>query len=254
LNEGIESMRSFRVLTRILLALTVVAGAGAEPAKTFMPAQAGLWVDALPAPPADGTPAGLADLETLLQVQADRTAAQVARARRVEKHTAFLMGAAVFGDWFTPENLPMTARFFKSAGVGFHPVLVHAKEKWMRPRPYLRDARVHPCLAAPGGTSYPSGHSASAAIWAELFSEAFPEHREDFAAQVRETMWSRVLAGVHYPSDTQAGRMLGESIGRAMATVPATQHALGEVRREIGVYQQMHPANARVQPVEISKP
>lgn len=226
----------------------------AAPPESFVPAHVNAWVNALPAPPADDSPAGLADLETLLQVQADRTPAQVARAQRVEKHRAFLMGSAVFGKWFTPENLPVTASFFKNASGQFHPALVRAKEKWLRPRPYLRDARVHPCLAAPTGTSYPSGHSATAAIWAELFSAAFPERKDAFVAQVRETMWSRVLAGVHFPSDTQAGKVLGESIGRGMVTLPATQRALAEVRDEIDAYQRAHPANEMAEPAEISRP
>jgi acid phosphatase (class A) len=126
-----------------------------------------------------------------------------------------------------------TAQFFEKAGAQFHPALVSAKQRWRRPRPFVRDSRVHPCLAAPTGTSYPSGHSATAAVWGELLSAAFPAKREAFMVQVRETMWSRVLAGVHFPSDTQAGRQLGEAIGREMLTLPDIQLALESVRREI---------------------
>jgi len=246
-------MKCLWIVMGLLLALNPGGWSRAQSPESFVPAYGKAWVNALPAPPSDDSPAGLADLETLLQVQADRTPAQVARAQRVEKHTPFLMGSAVFGKWFTSENLPMTAGFFKNAGGQFHPLLVRAKEKWLRPRPYFRDARVHPCLVAPNGTSYPSGHSATAAIWAELFSAAFPGQKDAFAAQVRETMWSRVLAGVHFPSDTQAGKILGASIGREMVGLPATQRALAEVRREIETYQRTHPANEMAGPAGISK-
>jgi len=217
----------------IFLLLAQLLCLQAEPSPVFLPARVNALVETLPAPVADDSLAGQADLETLLQVQADRTAAQEARTRRVEKHTVFGMGASVFGIWFTAENLPLTAHFFETAGVQFHPALVSAKQRWQRPRPDARDSRVHPCLAAPAGTSYPSGHSATAAIWGELLSAAFPEKREEFMMQVRETMWSRVLAGVHFPSDTQAGRLLGESIGKEMLTLPATQQALEAVHQEI---------------------
>lgn len=230
-------MRFLRFAAGLLLLGVPFHGLRAEVSSRFVPADTTAVVD-LPPPPADDSPAGLADLETLFQVQADRTLAQVERAKRVEKHSAFLMGATVFGPWFTAENLPLTARFFKMAGIQFRPLLVQAKEKWERPRPSVRDARVQPCLAPPEGQSYPSGHSASAAVWAELFGAAFPERQAAFAEQVRETMWSRVLAGVHFPSDTQAGRLLGQSIGQAMLTLPATREALAEVRAEIEAYQQ----------------
>ena len=214
----------------LLVSLLCLQGA---PSSVFVPARVSALVEALPAPLADDSLTGQADLETLLQVQADRTPAQEARARRAEKHTVFVMGASVFGAWFTAENLPLTAHFFETAGVQFHPALVSAKKRWQRPRPFVRDTRVHPCLAAPAGTSYPSGHSATAAIWGELLSAVFPEKRTEFMAQVRETMWSRVLAGVHFPTDTQAGRQLGESIGREMLALTATQLALEAVHQEI---------------------
>lgn len=230
-------MSLLRYVAALLLLSVPLHRSWAEISGRFVPADASLLVE-LPPPPADDSPAGLADLETVLQVQAERTPAQVERAQRVEKHSAFLMGARVFGPWFTAENLPLTARFFKTAGSQFRPLLVQAKEKWERPRPYVRNDRVQPCLALPEGMSYPSGHSASAAVWAELFSAAFPERQGAFAAQVRETMWSRVLAGVHYPSDTQAGLLVGRTIGRAMLTQSTTREALAEVRAEIETFQQ----------------
>jgi len=240
---------------RLWLALGVLAWTHAPAAESFGPERAGALIAAMAPPPTDESLAGLADLQTVLQVQADRTADQVARARRVAGHTVFLMGARVFGAWFTPENLPVTARFFKTAGQQFHPVLVQAKEKWQRPRPFVRDSRVHPCLAPPEGTSYPSGHSATAAVWAELFCAAFPDKRDAFTAQVSETMWSRVLGGVHYPTDTQAGRLLGEAIGREMLAQPDTRAAIAEMRREIEMIARgQTPARAALEPAAHLQP
>jgi acid phosphatase (class A) len=237
-------LRSF--LGLVLLSVSLPWLRAGDPAHPQFVATEGFKLAELPPPPPDDSPAGQADLETLLQVQADRTPAEVERARRTEKHTAFLMGASVFGPWFTTENLPRTAQFFAEAGKQFRPFLVQAKETWHRPRPYVRDARVKPCLPFPEGLSYPSGHSATAAIWAELFGAAFPEQQAAFAAQARETMWSRVLAGVHFPSDTQAGRLLGESIGRAMLISPDTREALAGVRAEIEACRQKFLAGQAV--------
>jgi acid phosphatase (class A) len=46
-------------------------------------------------------------------------------------------------------------------------------------------------------------------------------------------MWCRVLGGAHYPSDTAAGEMLGEAIGKKMLESPDMQAALQTIREEI---------------------
>lgn len=85
---------------------------------------------------------------------------------------------------------------------------------------------------APQNTSYPSGHSTESALWAEILSTAFPEKVELFETQVQDTMWSRIVGGVHYPSDTQAGLILGKEIARQMLANEDMQAALTTIRAE----------------------
>ena len=85
----------------------------------------------------------------------------------------------------------------------------------------------------PHNTSYPSGHSAVAAVWGTILSAAFPEKAEGFKAQIREVMWCRVLGGAHYPSDTAAGELLGEAMAKAMLKSPEMEGALKTIREEI---------------------
>ncbi len=198
----------------------------------------------LPPPPADDSIAGRADLETILQVQADRTPAQEARARRVASHTPFLMGSAVMGAWFTAENLPRTAAIMQAVRKQTSEVAAAFKSTWDRPRPSARDPRVHPCVPVPTNASYPSGHSTAASVWAAIFSAAFPEHAADFAAQAQETRWARVLGGVHFPTDVQSGRLLGERIAARMLASPEMPKALEEMRAEVAAYQAKHAAAA----------
>lgn len=90
--------------------------------------------------------------------------------------------------------------------------------------------------------SYPSGHAGDAATWAAILTAAFPEYGEALQQQVREAMWGRVLGGSHYPSDTQAGQVLGEAIGREMLKTPAMQEAIEEIRREAAPFLQRKAA------------
>lgn len=191
----------------------------------------------LPAPPEDDSPAGLADLQTVLHVQAELTPAQVARAQRVGPHSPFLMGSSVFGEWFRAEDLPRTAAIMKTVWEESNRLNGRLKRQWDRARPPQRDARVKPSVTVPDDSSYPSGHASNAAVWAAIFSAAFPEKADEFAAQARETAWARVLGGAHFPSDTQAGRLVGEAIARRMLANPAMTAALHEMRAEVAALQ-----------------
>lgn len=187
----------------------------------------------LPPPPVPGSPADRADLETVFQVQADRMPAQVARARRAADHSPFAMGALVFGPWFDADHLPHTAAVFLQVNRETLPLIKAAKARWARPRPFLRDPRLQPCVKAPSDGSYPSAHAASSAIWAAVLAAAFPEYENEFAAQVREIMWCRVIGGVHYPSDTQAGREFGAQWAQRFLTSPANRQMIEDIRSEV---------------------
>lgn len=202
----------------------------------------------VPPPPADDTPAGMADLETLLQVQGARTPEQEGRAARVVKHTPFQMGAAVFGPEFTAEKLPETARFFELVWEQMHAANKAVKQKFNRPRPSTRDARVQPCVPVPASPSYPSGHSIHATVWADLLGAAFPEHAGEFDAAARETRWARVLGGVHFPSDTQAGRLFGDELAHTLLAAPEIQAGLAAMRSEVAALGVAATANDAGQP------
>ena len=222
-------MRSIRVLCVVIL----FAGALGASAQTFLAPGARDFSHLLPAPPADDSPAGLADLDTLLHLQTERTPAQVARAQRVAGQSHLTFGQAVFGAWFTARNLPRTDAIFQEIDRENGSVVQAAKGAVRRPRPYQRDTRIVPAVGKPGdSSSYPSGHTAGAAVWGAILAAAFPGDAAACQAQVRETMWCRELGGVHYPSDTEAGLLIGNEVARRMLASPAMAGALEEIRAE----------------------
>lgn len=186
----------------------------------------------LPPPPTDASPAGRADLAVVLRLQTDRTPPQVAWAQQLAGHNPFLMGATAWGPAFNAENLPETAKIFKAVRDQSRPAILAAKATWNRPRPYQHDIRVTPCVPKPASSSYPSGHSVESALWAAILAAAFPEKAACFEKHVEDTMWSRIVGGAHYPTDTQAGRMLGEEIARKMLESADLQSALEIIRTE----------------------
>lgn len=220
-----------RGLSFLLVLLSVLSNCNA---RQFLPKDCSALIDLLPAPPANDSPAGRADLETLLQVQADRTPEQVERAKRVANQTVSSFAQPVLGSWFHIEDFPRTQELFEEFGRESRSIVDgEVKRRWNRTRPFLFSTAVHPVVGRPTNTSYPSGHSAAAALWGTIFAAAFPEKAEGFKAQIHEVMWCRVLGGAHYPSDTAAGELLGEAIAKEMLKSPEMEHALATIRAEV---------------------
>ena len=203
----------------------------------------------LPPPPPDDSPAGLADLDTVLQLQRDRTPAQIARAHRVNHQSVFTFAQPVLGDWFTAANLPRTAAVFAEIDREDVGIVEAAKRVAHRPRPYQRDARVHPSVSKAGmDNSYPSGHTMGATVWGTLLAAAFPANKAGFDEQIHETMWCRELGGVHFPTDTESGEIIGRAVAAKMLTTPAMERALAEIRAEAAPFQTAQNATATPTP------
>jgi|SRR5271165_1412361 len=77
-------------------------------------------------------------------------------------------------------------------------------------------------VAMPRSTSFPSGHAASAFAFATGVGIALPGAGLPLTATAALVAYSRVHTGVHYPSDTVAGSVIGA--GLAPAVVAALDH------------------------------
>ncbi len=71
----------------------------------------------------------------------------------------------------------------------------------------------------PSSTSFPSGHSGSAAAFAVSVGDVLPRLRLPLRAAAAVVIFSRVYTGVHYPGDVVAGAAVGALLGRATSTV-----------------------------------
>ena len=71
----------------------------------------------------------------------------------------------------------------------------------------------------PSSTSFPSGHSGSAAAFAIAVGDVLPSLRMPLRMAAAVVAFSRIYTGVHYPSDIVAGAVVGGLIGRATSTI-----------------------------------
>lgn len=104
-----------------------------------------------------------------------------------------------------------------SAKVGLN--IIRAKDMYKRPRPYVRNKDIQPCISLEGSSSYPSGHSATGRAAAVYLASKFPDRKDEIMKAGDNVGNNRMLGGVHHPSDVEAGRILGDYI--ALKNIPA---------------------------------
>ncbi|MCX6922077.1 MAG: phosphatase PAP2 family protein [Verrucomicrobia bacterium] len=84
-----------------------------------------------------------------------------------------------------------------------------SKYFYHRPRPSDLDHDLPTAVSVPNSPSYPSEHAAAAQAAAAVLAYFFPAEAQSFQTNAEQAGWSRVLAGVQYPSDYYAGLDLG---------------------------------------------
>jgi acid phosphatase (class A) len=184
----------------------------------------------LPDPPSPTSEEHRQEIQLILKLQHQRTPDQQSSVHADNQLSVFNF-ADVLGPNFTPERCPLTARFFNLAEIdeGFFARV--GKTHWKRPRP-TAEPGVVPVMPQ-GGFSYPSGHSTRATLFSELLADLVPDKRDALLARGQQIGFGREIAGVHYPTDVLAGRILGHAIAHAMLTSPDAMAALNQLRPEL---------------------
>lgn len=90
--------------------------------------------------------------------------------------------------------------------------IVRAKRLYHRPRPYMRNHDIKPCIPLEKSSSYPSGHSTMGRAVSKYLSVIYPEKAKELLKVGNQIGTNRMLGGVHHPSDVEAGRKLGDAI------------------------------------------
>lgn len=161
-----------------------------------------------PPPEADGA---LERAERAL-VRGPWSAARRAQALEDNAIDPFAAFDSVLGASFTRANFPavftLLDRAGRAAGFAGDPV----KLVYRRARPFLSDSAIETCIPDEprlrASFSYPSGHAALGFGWALVLAELAPSHADRIIERGRDFGWSRVVCGVHYPSDVDAGRLV----------------------------------------------
>ncbi len=231
-------------------ALAACATSAISPAQTAPPAAStqathatapernpAVQVDAtifMPPPPQANGALELAERDI---VRGPWTAARRAQAAEDNAIDPFAAFDAVLGENFTAANFPATRavldRAGRAAGFAGDPV----KFVYRRPRPFVSDSTIIPCIQVDDRLratfSYPSGHAALGWSWALVLAELVPSRVDVIIDRGRDFTWSRVVCGVHYPSDVDGGRTVAAAAVARLHADPEFQSLLTAARTEL---------------------
>jgi acid phosphatase (class A) len=193
----------------------------------------------LPAPPQAGSAAQSADEETHRATRALRNTPRWEQAAKDAElafpaatgHFSCALGIAV-----SAEATPHLNMLLRRVRMDASRATDKAKEHYRRPRPFMgtRDATCTPKEQVKmRADSYPSGHSSIGWAWALVLAEAAPERANDILARGVAYGQSRVVCGVHWKSDLDAGRTIGAATVSRLHANPVFVAQVAEARREI---------------------
>jgi len=177
-----------------------------------------------PSKPALGSSVDQTDLLITLSLQASRTDDQKNEAYQDKSYTIKLVTDVIDPGFAT--KYPNTFGVLCNADIDSYFVNSMIKSHNGRLRPYVQ----HPTLVVPlfavSDFSYPSGHATGTELQARILGKLFPAQSDALLNRARQIADSRVVAGVHYASDTEAGLALDDLIFSQLETKPEFQKDL----------------------------
>ncbi|NKJ34184.1 phosphatase PAP2 family protein [Rhizobium sp. SG570] len=209
-------MRNFAKALTLLLVVGVASPVFAEDAKPFTDAKEINLLNLLPPPPANDSAQMKAELGEILTIQVTRTPEMAARAVADAEENVWRFSDVIDNPKFTKENLPKFSAFFDRIVETEGAVVDPAKDVWKRPRPHLYSDLVKPIVPLSKSGSYPSGHTTVGTLMGIVLSNMVPEKRPVIMARAWEYGHNRIVGGIHYASDIEAGRIAGTVIAETI--------------------------------------
>jgi acid phosphatase (class A) len=146
------------------------------------------------------------------------------------RNNLFHIGHSI-GTWFNPENLPLTAELIANVWRDASYFMWSMKFQYARIRPYVIEPRLKN-LQETDWAAYPSGHASNSYVNAYIFSELAPEFADVFVKDANDMAHSREILGVHYPSDSETGRIFARQFVNKLLQNPQFQKDFVAVRKE----------------------
>ena len=145
--------------------------------------------------------------------------------------------ACALGVTLDASNAPTVLSILKRTSLDARSVIDPAKDHYARPRPIVASPDAPICVAKTDdlmkSASYPSGHSTQSWAWGLILAELAPDRATEILMRARSIGESRIVCGVHYLSDIQAGRDTGAILVARLHASPEFRADLEKAKAEI---------------------
>ncbi len=204
--------RKTRIFGGMLVASLMASTLALADDLSCTPPPADPLVELLSPPSCDNCAETRLELDELRAIQRNRTDAQAkhALADYEISVTRFLDGADIK---FDAAAFAKCKPFFDKFSEKTKSAAEHAKDAFCRTRPYnLANSDLKPLQIGKNSASYPSGHTTYGTAIGAVLAQMVPEKRDVLYARSADYGHSRMIAGVHYRSDVDAGKLLGMEV------------------------------------------
>jgi acid phosphatase (class A) len=147
------------------------------------------------------------------------------------RRNLFHIGRSI-GIWFNPDSLPLTANLVANTWKDAEYYIWKYKNYFLRIRPYKLESKLNN-LEETNWAAYPSGHATNSYVNAYLFSALLPEFSSFFVKDAYDMAHSREIIGVHYPSDSESGRVLSYQLVQKLLKDPEFKKDFAVAQAEI---------------------
>ncbi len=94
--------------------------------------------------------------------------------------------------------------------------ILREKMKFQRARPTQLMPQLTTVIKVPSHSAYPSGHAGQSYAAALVLGEVDPAHKAQYLRLAIDVAHRREIAGLHYPSDSDAGRDVAKQVVKAL--------------------------------------
>ena len=190
----------------------------------------------LPPPPAAGSPALARDEANEKAARALQGTARWALAT-ADAELRFPAAARVFactlGIDISEQKTPHLNMLLRRVRMDASRANDRAKNKYHRLRPFMATHET-PCSKDESSpNSYPSGHASIGWAWALTLAQIDPENATAILRRGLDFGASRIVCGVHWTSDVEAGRLVGAATVSRLHAKPVYVAQLERAREEI---------------------
>jgi membrane-associated phospholipid phosphatase len=207
-------------------ALVLVCAVPASADRPALAPAAPDWAAIVGPYPALGTPEALQEVGILAWLQRTRTSADVARAQSENTPSLGCFNQVLPVRTLGIGDFPLTTALLAAARVELLPIVHALQAEFGRLRPYVVYPNLDPALPKTFTVCYPSSHAVLGEVYARIIAQLDPANK-DIILETGQTLGNdRVLGGVHWPSDVEAGQRLGRAFATYWISQPQNRLAI----------------------------